>query len=244
MIRFLRKLGCRKLLVLLTLCLVAAGGLWWRIAHDASSDIARGKLSLTRRWGWVNWGHAIPDAPAKLLSDVRAARPDTSGWITVTLHQGMAGNYGPIRASGGITRTYRAHPPKDEAELTALAWAVFRDTSEAFENMQACLPNALDPASWRSAYRPGDISGNRLSFFAALNGLTLKEIREFAAEVSPGEAMGRWTGGKETTWERPGGLGSTALPDGRDPWNPAWDRGAPKWELRAEEKDRLSLGWR
>ena len=241
---FICKMTWRKLPIISVLLLIPYAGFWFWQAHAAGSDIARGKLGHTTRWGWINWGHAIPEAPRKLLAEIRLARPDAAGKITVSLGQNMSGNYGPLRATAGLTRTYRADFPPTPAQQTALAWALLRDTSEAFERMQEELPNSLDPSSWRSAWRDGDLAGNRVSFFAALHGLELNAVKGLAGAEAPEVSRARWKGKKVRSWERPEGFAHTALPDGRDPWDPAWETGAPSWEMSGEDRTTLQLNWR
>ena len=183
-----RKIG----LIVLVLCCL---GVVARQAPRQSmpSLIRDGSYGHSHRAGWVNWGHARPEGPAAFQRSIRAAwqaASDPPRPFRVSYGQTMQGRLtGDWWLSSGYSATYEVAAGLTEEELDLAAWHIFREVSSAFETVQGSLPSALDIRSSDSAFRAGDLMGDRLAFYAALRGLSVDELRRLVEAESVAESL-------------------------------------------------------
>lgn len=212
-----------RVLVGIMALLFAAGVIMLRRGSDISQAIRSGKLGYTCALGWVNWGHAIPDGPADFLRELREknAKCLPGGTFKISLPQSMSGRYGPVRVTGKISHCWEVEGGLSDEVRQRLAWMMFAEISSAFEKMQASFPNSIDKASSQSAFREGDLAGNRLAFLAAEWNLDESAIKFLAGACSPSESLallpenpvasGVHWGGLKLRQHRSGGLSSRLL---------------------------------
>ena len=196
-----------KIIAWLVVVFAAGMLVYLRWERDPRSEVLAGKLGYTSRAGWINWNHANQDGVVHFLADLRRTwRSVGDKPFQISYAQEMSGVYGPIRVQSIAERYYHIDSCPDEASLEKIALGIFRETSEAFEDMQGAFPNAVDARSQESSFREGDLRGNLVAFYKALRGYPDEEVRVWLGTVSEETAVAQLKDhpiGKSHSWDWP-----------------------------------------
>ncbi|PCK08415.1 MAG: hypothetical protein COA42_09295 [Alteromonadaceae bacterium] len=155
------------------------------------------KLSYTSRCGWVDWGHAIPDGPAKLKKQLDFERSDwpllNKTSITLNGAPAFIVVYGQAMKAAGVAASVERHWVVNKGlsatQKKSVALAIFLSASHDFERMQAGFPFSLVT---NSGYSPEDLVSNLIGFYGAYLGLPQKDFRKLCGEVSVKESFRIW----------------------------------------------------
>lgn len=155
------------------------------------------RLSYTRRCGFVDWGHALPDGPASLKRqlDQQASGNRKLDGLTVTLEGAPAFvvEYGQSMGSGALRVSTVAHwivrkgLTADQRKAAALG--IYMTASHRFEGLQAAFPFFLVTDS---GYSAEDLLSNVIGFYRAYNNVPEAQMRTICGEVSVEEGVRIW----------------------------------------------------
>lgn len=206
------------------LAVAAALFAYLRLGQDFIGDIQKQKLRWTRA-GWVNFAHANPGGVTVFIEDLRRRWKAAHGQpFEITYSQQMYGQYfGLISVQAKVQRTYRISSANTETDLDRIAWGIFRAVTEAFETMQGAFPNAIDAASQDSAFRDGDLLGNRIAFYRALRGYSEERVASWLQPQSVSASLQQFQRTpilKNRLWDIPPIIAKTPLNELRH--DPLW----------------------
>jgi hypothetical protein len=128
-------------------------------ANDKSKtkeEIKNNKVQFFKTIGWIDWGHALPDGPQKLIDELASNKSDT-----VTYFQDMKKIIAGQKVTIRLTSTYYVHPILRNSP--GVACFIFMDVTTDFEGLQGRWP-----------YKPicsiciGDINGDKIALLRAL----------------------------------------------------------------------------
>lgn len=155
------------------------------------------RLSYTRRCGFVDWGHALPDGAVSLKRqlDQQASGNRRLDGLSVTLEGAPAFvvEYGQSMGSGSVRVSTVAHwiirkgMTADQRKAAALG--IFMSASHRFEGLQASFPFFLVT---NSGYSAEDLLSNVIGFYRAYNNVPEAQMRALCGEVSVEESARIW----------------------------------------------------
>ncbi len=197
------------------LVLLTAGFLIYLRSEDAEARIRSGRYVHTSRLGWINWGHATVAGPKALLLDIQQRSRDAAGRpFTITYSQRQGGRIAGFWLRSTKLRTYEVAGGLTPAELNRVAFGIYVEVSDAFEEMQGSFPSCLDGASRRSSFRAGDLTGNLIGFYCALHGCEPTELLPSLGESSVEKALHALRTAPHATqrsWDLPAAMNGSPL---------------------------------
>ena len=100
--------------------------------HAAMASVQNGMLEYSRNCGWIDWGHAIPDGPRKLLDMLlsESGEPSSDGThYDIDYSQTMKKVVLEIEATAGVSGKYRIRRGLSKHEKIRVAYAILEDIS-------------------------------------------------------------------------------------------------------------------
>ncbi len=168
--------GWRWIALLLTAAALSAAGVL-RDYGDPAAEVRRWELGYTSRCGWVNWRHARDSGVRSFWKTLNTKLNEAPSFpVEIGYGQEMSGGYGPVRIATRAERWYVVRRQLSLPERKAVAWRIFKETSESFEELQGSWPNGLDRAAAHSSWRTGDLAGNWVAFQTAVEGRTQADV--------------------------------------------------------------------
>ena len=141
-------------LILLTISLMIY--FFVKDTQKTKQEISKGRIQYFKGVGWVDWGHAIPTGPQKLVDDL------ILGKDTIEYYQDMKKSFFGRKLIIRLSNTY-CIPSALSAYPKEISCYIFNDVSKAFEHLQKSWP-----------YRPvcgigiGDTNGDKIALLRAL----------------------------------------------------------------------------
>lgn len=155
-------------------------------------DIVQGELVYERNIGWLDLNHARPDGVHALLSAGTVHEYRQFMRIPFLDQEVFFGSEVTLDSSYSNRRT------------EAMSFLVFQSISNHFEDLQGKLPFYWLDVPFSSSYAQGDIAGNIVSFYCALNQVHPDTLYSKLELVSTAEALAlflRETNFKQRAWE-------------------------------------------
>jgi hypothetical protein len=179
------------LIVLITIMLLLIPFLLLLKDPDSiKNDIESGELQYTSNCGWINWGHALPEGLGSLIKEVVNDTSNTSNKKTITYGQYMKIKFiGNSKIVVGISRKYAVSGKHPKAKREEIAYAIFQETSEAFEKMQETFLYGMQQGVQNSSFKDGDLTGNNIAFYRALKGYDKDYIEKISEPVSMAQSL-------------------------------------------------------
>ena len=154
--------------VLVLLCIAVLGYtviLPWQQKRRLVEDIENGRLSYCNSTvGWIDWGHANPSGPDRLVKDIVLHQGDS-----LIYFQDMKKSFCGVRIIVRLSNTYSI-PKELGVEKNGVTRFIFEDVSKDFEDLQSSHP--FKPMCGMGV---GDINGDRVALARSLH---LKMPRE------------------------------------------------------------------
>ena len=124
-------------------------------------QIKKGKIQYISKIGWIDWAHAIPTGPKKLVTEISEEPGDTISYYQ-DMKKKIAGTCMVVR----LTNKY--YVPKSKRKTSkqraGIARYILEDVSTDFEKLQASYP--YDPLCGIGV---GDRNGDRIALLRALH---------------------------------------------------------------------------
>jgi hypothetical protein len=178
------------------------------------------RLSYTCRAGWVDWGHASAEGPARFKRNLIAEKsfPGNPLWHNVQVeidtgmgrvpafiiqHQEEMTKFGLTAKAGHLWAVQKGLTMQQREQV---AFRIFMDTSMSFEAMQSSFPYVLFTDS---GFSGEDLVSNLIGFYRAfrLNHIGRTDstpVRRWLGEVSLQESLHIW----DQYLSKHGGLGA------------------------------------
>lgn len=171
-------------------------------SSSRKEEIASGELQYTCHCGWVNWDHALPKGPQLLIDQLVNSSHAAS---TITYGQRMKiPFFGLGSMVADLQRTYAINKDLTLEDRKQIAYFIFVQTSNHFEQMQSELLWGFEPVGGNSSFKDGDLMGNRIAFYRALQNYSKLDIEKFCRPVGKDTALALWNEKKSATnatWE-------------------------------------------
>ncbi len=182
----------RKVLIALTLCVVAFALYTNLTSVHTKDDIQTGKLVYSMPCGWINMDHALPYGPSSLWHTIQKRGGGKGEYFRVRYVQTMKWPLLGRQLVAETAAVYELPVAMTVPEAKSAALLILMDVSEQFEQMQGSLPYNLLEGSRQSSFRQGDLTGNLLSLYVALHGCTLNQIKDSLVIQPVEESLVRW----------------------------------------------------
>ena len=166
-----RTLLIATMLVLATVLALVA------FAPDNEFEIRNGTLQYSQELGWINWDHARPDGPVEAYSRLQRLNDEATDSFSFTYRQKMVLPLVGNLYVAEVEELWKIRNGLTEEELKNVFLEVFVSVSNRFEEMQAHGAYAALAASRESSFREGDLIGNLLAFYAAVDGEAFRDFK-------------------------------------------------------------------
>lgn len=167
-----RTIVTAAIIVLLVLLIVAT------VAPSLQSEIRNGTLQYSEELGWINWDHARPDGPREAFRRLQRLNEESNDSFSFTYHQKMVLPLAGVRYVAEVEELWKIQAGLSSPELKSVFLEVFTSVSSRFEKMQAQGAYAGLAASRESSFREGDLTGNLLAFYMAVNGESISDVQK------------------------------------------------------------------
>ena len=171
-------------------------------------DIVSGRVSYSRKCGWIDWGHAGGEGPTELIESVLSQTPmqlspkdegavkefaaekkiSLNRYVPIVYFQQMKKTSVGVTIQAGIRSVYLVRKDLHRKTREGVAWRIFKEVSEQFEKMQGDVPYAILPSTAASSFGVGDLTGDKISFYSALRGYSKEKFegicRPYTADKS------------------------------------------------------------
>lgn len=163
----------------------------------APDDDGWRRVSYTRRCGWVDWGHALPNAAKRLIRQMRQQAdprlPLPPERLQLDGQRAFAVRYGLTSGALGYEmkreQDYVVRRDMPEADRWSAALGIFMAASVGLERFQGSFPLGLISSS---SFSGEDLVSNLIGFYAAARGMPLVQMRVICGEVSVDESYRIW----------------------------------------------------
>lgn len=135
-------------------------------ASEAGRQTPWSRYLYNDTYGWFDTSHFKTGNPTQVISDVATAVNQNGRVITIS--QGVRDDL------TGYSASYWVSGEVPEAEVTAVAWAIYVDWSTRFEQWQGEVPRSI--AGPFTPFSIEDLPSQYVGFFAAAHHLTYEQI--------------------------------------------------------------------
>lgn len=174
----------KLLFSILFTCIIVYKVAFDNIKKSASDNIKNGSLQYSEELGWINWDHAKKSGTIKSFSVLKYLNENAMDSFSFQYSQKMKHKIGHFEAVAEVIESRKMQCGQTPEELKFNFLQIFKSTSISFENMQALFPNSRN-----SSDREGDIVGNLISFYLAINDLNREEIEKQLTLCSETESL-------------------------------------------------------
>ncbi|CAM4044139.1 hypothetical protein [Serratia silvae] len=123
-------------------------------------------LVYTDNLGWIDLGHANPEGALSLWWQMINPRFTQGDFFRVNYTQSMSKRvFSQVRLKTGVTKSFLVKRGLHHNQLMGIAYAIFLDTSHAFETLQYSFPYNIVTDS---GYSAEDLISNILGFHSAI----------------------------------------------------------------------------
>ena len=164
-------------------------------AHTSASQYAMpevdaGRLEYTKKCGWVDWDHSMPDGAKRLLDIIMLEAGVLSAdgkHYELEYRQDMKKYVGSVRAVALVNGKFKIKRGLSKEEKIRVAYAIFDDISHRFEEFQGEPPCSI--ASEHSSFAEEDLPSNLIGFDRAAYGLSRRNIERLCQPIGKKQSL-------------------------------------------------------
>ena len=164
--------------------------LYYQMYFEIEDRIKEGKIQYTKEVGWINWGHAMPEATQLAYEHFKKQMEEGHFPFTFSYPQKMKyslfGFILILQCEGKITIDHKL----DEQEQRKVFIQLFKVVSEYFESKQGEAPYSF---TTQSSFREGDLMGNLISLHTTLNKDDMRDVKKNLSALEPNKALVLWS---------------------------------------------------